>query len=321
MPFAVPDDATGATTAKYEAAVLDAVLDGSEVAHTWSEVTSDAKGPSGTTHHGVFLMSTDAMKIAGVRWGMGARLMQQVADVIGALLPTIRLRDLLWLQRGVKLNPVTASIVGIPYGSSKTADMRKYSAMIDDWIAKAGGSGIVQTTGKPWVLTNALLNHPGMACNFGWHFPGSSYGGLTGEASPAFPNLRVLQGPGFAHGLDQSDFSEVPVFVHRRVVVDGADRDLIDVLADPELAPLASHEGVIKVPGMRQPGVPVACRVSGLVASNPNGACPMPPKPTNTASWWSPLKIAGAVVFGTFAAAGLGYGAHQWWLHHHARAT
>jgi hypothetical protein len=56
-----------------------------------------------------------------------------------------------------------------------------------------------------------------------------------------------------AEGL-LSHNSQTCVLVARLCSVDGVDRDLHDILKDPALASLASHEGVVRV--LRQPGVP-----------------------------------------------------------------
>jgi hypothetical protein len=269
-------------------AVLSAVTSG-QYEMPYADVTNTYKG-----HTATFRMSADALKINGVRYGMGAGLMQQVADALGCLLPTARLRDLLYMQRAITILPETSSIVGIPIASTATADMVKHSAAIDAAIEKAGGSGIVQTTGKPWILTNDLLTHPGKACNYGWNVPGtgSSWLGVYVARPASDPSLpfRVIQDPGYAHGLDQADFSETCTIVHRACIVDGAPMDLADLLVDPVLCYLASHEGPMKL--LRQPGVPVfACQVplsapqmtEPILLTDPSGnsLCPAPSPPTD----------------------------------------
>ncbi|WP_206677948.1 hypothetical protein, partial [Salmonella enterica] len=69
------------------------------------------------------------------------------------------------------------------------------------------------------------------------------------------PNIYVLQQPGYAHDLSQADYSEMIVLMSRTCTLDGQESTVEAVLSDPSLAGLISHEGVIKVPGMRQPGV------------------------------------------------------------------
>jgi hypothetical protein len=55
------------------------------------------------------------------------------------------------------------------------------------------------------------------------------------------------------HNINHSDYSQNVVLVDNRVIVDGNSMSLSEVLTNPELAPLASHQGVLKV--LRQPGV------------------------------------------------------------------
>jgi hypothetical protein len=284
MTFAPPAD-TQQSEAEYESSVLSAI-EAKNFSHRFSRVSSAIAG-----HSAVFLMSSDALQIEGVRWGMGARLTQQVADLLGCMLPTARLRDLLYAQRAVTLFPITVGTLGLGIDAlTRTSTMRSYSSRIDRELVKAGyRGGIVQTTGKPWILTNELATHAGKSCNYGWHLPpGTSSPWLGVPIYPAAtdPSFSVIQQPGFAHGLDQSDYSETPTLVHRACVVDGQAKDLVDVLSDPELAPLASSEGVLSV--LRQPGVaPFACNTGASTtallmsdAASPGQAmCQAPPPP------------------------------------------
>lgn len=273
MSFVVPEDAV-TDAAAYDQAILTAVAAG-QYEMPFVKVTSTWKG-----HTATFYMTQDALKIDGVRWGMGAKLMQQVADLLGCMLPTPRLRDLLYVQRTVTILPVTYSMIGKTVNDiSKTETMRLYSAEIDRRLKAAGfdGTGIVAETGKPWVITNELLSNPGKACNYGWAVPPGTpdpWLGVTTYPAETDPSFHVIQQPGFAHGDNQSDYSEVARLVHRSCIVDGQTRDLVDVLQDPELVGLVSHEGVLKV--LRQPGVSVY-------------ACPMPASAQTAARFYEPV--------------------------------
>jgi hypothetical protein len=267
-------------------------------------------------------MSADCIKIDGVRWGVGAQIMQKMADMLGALMPTAKLRCLQWQQAKLKLDPITASMVGFPISQiSFTANMRKYSAAIDAAIAAAGGLGPNEAapTGKPWIIANILANPnaQGHGDNFGWfvNVSGNSWKGVAiYPADAEFLNLRVIQQQGTAHDLNQSDYSETPIFVSRDCVVDGQPRDLAEILVDPVLSALVSSEGPLKV--IRQPGVPVAaCPVGSssmpthvVAALAAGGAiCGMPPAGTGTSS------SAPAVWPYVLTAIGVGAAATWWW--------
>src|SRR5208282_630697 len=94
--------------------------------------------------------------------------------------------------------------------------------------------------------------HKGKAENYGWHFNGAKFDGQAFEPAVT-PPYRVIQGQGYAHDRSHVDYSQTCVLVQRKCKVDGASMDIQQVLQSPELAKLASHEGVLRV--LRQPGV------------------------------------------------------------------
>jgi hypothetical protein len=55
-----------------------------------------------------------------------------------------------------------------------------------------------------------------------------------------------VQPVGLAHSLDHVDYSQLCRLVRRRCDLDGADVDLLEVLADATLASLVSHEGPVR---------------------------------------------------------------------------
>ena len=192
----------------------------------------------------------DAMKIGGVRINASATLEQQIADALGCSLLTPKLADLIYLQRNVTLLPSPQPI------SSSTDAMVAHSSRVDAALLAAGGASpgqIVQTTGKHWTICEALLAHPGKAANFGWQFPGPTFGG-SAWGSTVDPPLRCIQDLGFFHDPSHVDYSQTITLAHRACLADGTTRDLLEVLQDPDLAPLISHEGPLTV--LRQPGVP-----------------------------------------------------------------
>lgn len=264
--MALPPDAGPARDQAILARLRASASDPGAMTLRWGTVESQVTG-----HAGRFHVFADALKIDGTRILVSAALAQTIADELGCMLLTPKLADLLWAQRTVTLRPrpqpATAQM-------GSTAAMVAQSEWIDGQIASlpdlgtlnldpvgGGPSAIVQTVGKHWVLTNQLLAHPGRAVNYGWHFEGT-FPGADGKpstwapcASLAGPGCRVIQGMGWAHDAQHTDYSQNCVLVARACEVDGREMDLAGVLADPELAPLVSHEGPLKI--LRQPGVPV----------------------------------------------------------------
>lgn len=225
--------------------IFQAVCDG-RASYDFAELVSTHDGR--TAH---FLVFADAMKIDGVRVNVSAQTEQKIADVLGCSLLTPKLADLMWLQKSAKLLPHPRMI------TSATDAMIDHSAKIDADLAKLGNpAGIVCTVGKHWVIDNDLDSHPGRAENYGWHFDGNI--GIPAEYAVSKDDhgrlITLIQGRGWAHDMHHVDYSQICVLVSRQCTVDGATMDLHDLLKDPALAPLASHQGAMSV--LRQPGVP-----------------------------------------------------------------
>jgi hypothetical protein len=233
-----------------EAAILQAVLDG-RATMEWAKVTSSHQG-----HVAEFNVFADALKIEGVRVNVSAETEQKIADSMGCLLLTPKIADLLWEQAVVRIEPRPRSI------TATTKAMVEHSFAIDKQLEALEGSspGLIQTVGKHWVIDEALASKPGRAMNYGWHFAGSSYQGISGEVTASLLKdpktrqyARLIQGRGTAHDMHHSDYSQVCVLVASQCTVDGVERTLEEVLQDSELAPLASHTGKMTI--LRQPGV------------------------------------------------------------------
>lgn len=233
-----------------EQAILDHVS-GGNCTFTWTTITSDVDG-----HHAEFQVFNDALMIEGVRINVSAETEQKLADYLNCSLLTPHLADLIWIQADCRLPPFPrGNIVGM----GTTQAMIDHSAKIDAALAKLTAQPtLISTVGKHWTVSNGLVAHPQRAENYGWHSAGPMTGIPMENAVTADPRtghpLQLIQGRGWAHDMHHTDYSQVCVLVARACVVDGAQMDLWSLLQDPTLAPLANHDGVLKV--LRQPGVP-----------------------------------------------------------------
>jgi hypothetical protein len=247
-------------------AILDAV-DGGLVTPRWTNITSSIPG-----HEATFQVLADGLSLGGVRLNGSATLLQKVADKLGASLMTPRLLDLAFLQ-------ATAVIPPLPMwpADDSTASMVKESQKMDAAIdaLKGGKRTLVAPIGKNWVLSNALLRaKPGHAALYGW--------AVASEWRPLIPKIPTYPGtlPGIQniqplatpHDAQYTDYAMLMDLVRRQCVVDGQPMDLLTVLRNPELAPLASHEGALQV--LRQPGVPVLPPLAPLMTSGADGGDP-----------------------------------------------
>lgn len=237
-----------------DAAILAAVQAGN-YSVSWATIASAATGPSGTTHNATFRVFADALKIGGVRITVSAYLQQTLADMLGCSLLTAKLMDLIFSQRDLTLLPHTQ----VPDSTMvSTKIMVAQSQWIDAQIP-SDTRGIIQTLGKSWLIDNLFVTQPataGKAINYGWHMTSSTFQGTTWPKSVTLPNVYTIQNRGWAHAPQEVDYSQNCILVARDCIVDGLPADLQAVFQNPELAPLANADGVLKV--LRQPGVPQA---------------------------------------------------------------
>lgn len=232
---------------KREDAILDHVAQGNYEIE-WATIQSTHNGQTAE-----FQVFGDALKIDGVRVGMCARTEQLIADALGCMLLTPKLADLIWQQRIITLKPEPVAF------SDSTQTMINHSREIDKQLEALGNPmGLKSTVGKHWVIDNDLKFKPQWAMNYGWHFEGKSFENIPGEISASRykdekGNLgKLIQGRGTRHNMNHSDYSQTCVLVSQACTVNGTDFDLKSLLQDPNLAPLASHQGIMTI--FRQPG-------------------------------------------------------------------
>lgn len=242
---------------------LDAVAQNAATA-TFVPITISENG-----HEGTFYVSADALKVEGVRITMNAKTQQQVADMLQACLLTSKLADQMWLQRGITIAPKTRAI------TSTSAAMIDQSRKIDKDLEAQGFSVdpevIIGVVGKDWLVDEELVKHPNRAMNYGWHFEDKrrAQHGMGKFNSTTYPTdgdllgVSVIQPSATAHDPSHVDYSQNARFVLWYCIVDGVERDVRDILRDPELAPLISYTGALSI--VRQPGAPEAAPV------NPDG--------------------------------------------------
>jgi hypothetical protein len=261
-----------------EEMLLGAVRDGYVLPISWHPIYV-SHGP----YQAKLYVSGDGLRIGdsagGVRINASHGLAQQIADELGVALPTAKLSDEIWAQAQVKLSPVTQ-----PWSQdgtmAKTYRMIQQSQAVDDAIAAAGGSGseLIADVGKDWINSarSWVAGKEGKAVNYGWHGPSFS----SQAATPA--GQRVIQMIGQAHSLGHVDYSQVVRLVDREVEIWGGDlgggtaMGIDQVVADPNLAGLVSHEGPL--PAMRHPSTsdiePCSGSGCGPPADLPPGGTP-----------------------------------------------
>lgn len=218
----------------------------------------------------------DAMKFDGIRRSATVKTLQTVADLIGAMLLTPKVVDLIWEQATTRID----SVVNIAGHIVADLTDELVSKTIDKELADVGGDrgGIIDSVGKYWVLVNKLLRYfgpggeikdPKLAvelpygihncCNYGW--PSSSATRIS-EVTPRVNGKphKVWQNLGFKHNDEHLDPSQTIRLMFQQAVLKKAGKTevvhLHKVARDPALAPLISHEGVLRylrVPAIAPP--------------------------------------------------------------------
>ncbi|MDI1477591.1 hypothetical protein [Polyangium sp. y55x31] len=228
-----------------ENAILNAIERGDMAPVSWAPVRNEAAG-----HKITLLVSSDALRIrtadGPLRVSVTARTMQRIADMLGCVLPTVRICDLIWEQAAVKITPCIYPANDL---MATTARMIEYDAAVSQKVA--GRSGLVENVGKNWCISNRLLGQEGMAANYGFYASEPRYRSGTNGLGP----YHLWQPLGTRHSMDYVDYSQTIRLVSRTCYVDGEKRDLVDILTDPTLAALVSDDGPLKL--VRLPGVEV----------------------------------------------------------------
>lgn len=182
-------------------------------------------------HNATFYIFSDALKIENIRVNTSAITMQKIADKLNCILPTAKLYDLAYQQSTIKIPPSPQSI------SSTKESMINHSKRIDA-LLKDKSYNIASTVGKVYILDNDIKNS---SCNYGWHFIGNSFQGITGGNAVSIP-YKMIQSRGFHHDNLWVDYSQICVLVARECLVDGNSIDILDLLKS-DLAILANHSG------------------------------------------------------------------------------
>jgi len=192
---------------------------------------------------------SDALKIGGVRVNVTAMLQQQLADVFDASLLTAQVADFMYANASCRIAPSPQPI------SSSVQSMLAHSQRVDKLLGTYNG-GIVSPAGKHWILDKKLEYARGQACNYGWHFTGASFNGITGFPAATLycgKGAKVIQPNATAHDPHHTDYSQTCQLVSQQCWIDGIEYRFSDLVKDPDMSHLITSNGPLK--NDRQPGV------------------------------------------------------------------
>lgn len=172
---------------------------------------------------------------------LGGIAAQKLADKLGALLPTVRMVELIRKEAerdGKVIKPITMPADGQMRSVPRiVAHSEKLAEEIE---AQDPTDGLLVDGLKKYVVLSAKMRHqPGRLAFFGWY-------GLDGE-----PIQRLNLAP---HDDTYFDYSHGVMLVAPMMVVRGEQMKVVDVLADPALCHLVSGEGVLS--GVRYGSMP-----------------------------------------------------------------
>lgn len=168
---------------------------------------------------------------------LSAQTAQRIADLVGASLPTPRMVDAIWASADFRAEPIRLR----PYELMKTVPFfQRHDNLVkaQRYVYGVRPGDLVAGHKLDVVIASKLNEHPGAVALYGWHHSsGQVIQPLYIGATDSFVT--------YSHGIR---------LVDRSVVVDGARRDLWDVLRDPELAQILNDDGVIAQPSYPAPG-------------------------------------------------------------------
>lgn len=158
---------------------------------------------------------------------LSPRTAQRVADLVGGSLPTPQMVDSIWVSARTRLAPIRLPpdefTTTVPY-------FVRHSQLVQAQrsLQNVRPGAFVAGHKVDLVRSPGLTDQAGAAASYGWHRP---------DGEPIQPLYVIPED-------SQVPYNQGARLVDRRVLVDGAPRDLADVLRDPKLAPLLSSDGI-----------------------------------------------------------------------------
>jgi hypothetical protein len=212
-------------------------------------------------HEVRFLATTDYFAIGTpddfVRVPMSPLTAQRIADMLGLMLPTTLMVDLIWKSAAVKLDPEPMVPPDYPYDASmlSVARFAEHNRLVE--LQRKGRTGLVRGHKKDVVLTNRLEQRPDQVAIYGW---------LRADG-------QAIQPLSLVHENSYADYSHGIGFVDPKMSCDGEAINAETLLEDPDLAPALSSEGVLRV--LRQPKVAPEDRAPSVPARPVDYALPL----------------------------------------------
>lgn len=190
----------------------------------------------GTLHTGTFYVMPDVLSIGSnadyFRMPMGPRTAQSIGDAFGCIMPTRKMVGSIWSATTYKLAPVPFSPATYDI-QSVDVFWQSHQAIENERISAGAPVGAnLGGTKKDVVITAQLASNPGKVAIYGWY---------QTNGSPIQPLY-------LGHEITYMDYSHGIHLIKQVMIVDGQQRLVTDILADPTLNALISDEGVVNDP-------------------------------------------------------------------------
>ena len=192
---------------------------------------------AGHTNRATFYVTPDYLAVGSdddyFLTPMSPNTAQRIADALGCSLPTRKMVNEIYSAAPLKLAPMpippSAAMTTVPVFSNHNAIVH---AQRSEQLKEYPLGTLTVGHQKDVVLANALAVSPGKVAIYGWHQT----------------NGRPIQPLYLGHAGAWVDYSQCIRLVSQNLIVNGQNKRLGELLADPELSGLLSDEGTLLEP-------------------------------------------------------------------------
>lgn len=198
---------------------------------TLTKISGNFIDGNGTSHACIYEVMPDYLAIGSnedyCRIPMGPITAQKLADLFGAVMPTAKLVDDIYIHATIKLEPVT-----YPWAeeSTRVPKFVEHNTAIENQCTAAGGTlgQLIGGTKKDVVLSNKIVDptRPNHVVIYGWHQ-------LNGAPIQPLTNIHINSYVDYSHGIR---------LLNAEMLVDGVIKNIKTILADPVLYKMLSNE-------------------------------------------------------------------------------
>ncbi|PWU07964.1 MAG: hypothetical protein C5B50_30615 [Verrucomicrobia bacterium] len=221
-----------------------------------------------TTNQATFYVTPDYLAIGSdedyLLMPLSPNLAQRIANALNCSLPTRKMVNDIYAAAAVKLTP--SPIPPSPAMTSVATFTNHNGTILSQRLPllKSQPLGaLVAGHKKDVVLSVKLSSSPGKVAIYGWHKT----------------NGVPIQPLYLGHTAAWVDYSQCTRLVHQRVLVDGKEMRLSEVLADPALCGLFSDEGPITNPRYPTNALPAISQTGPTGRTGPTNAATEPISP------------------------------------------